>query len=257
MIPEKEREALMRLTMCAREECGMCKYEEQCDNWDFRMELATKNMNILAEALRKTEPITHDDYIESENDYLEARCLNCNNAKACKEKHWDGCVYEPKYEGNCSEKPNNCEDLQDWKDRMWTEAMRSCGFNVDGYRQGQPKTEPQTDIHGLTDCDFCKGENCEDCEGGKDEPPMDCKGCKHWKGGCDIEFPICKRDPVEDEPQLKEDGELEILTQTIEFPDTHQRFMFTRSIRADGDCLIIGDWEYKGKEDEPQTKRSE
>ena len=62
---------------------------------------------------------------------------------------------------------------------------------------------------------------------------------------------------VKDKPQLKEDGELEILTQTIEFPDTHQRFIFTRSIRADGDCLIIGDWEYKGKEDEPQTKRSE
>ena len=29
---------------------------------------------------------------------------------------------------------------------------------------------PQTDIHGLTDCDFCKKKNCEDCEGGKDEP---------------------------------------------------------------------------------------
>lgn len=33
---------------------------------------------------------------------------------------------------------------------------------------------PQTDIHGLTDCDFCKGKNCEDCEGGKDEPQTDC-----------------------------------------------------------------------------------
>ena len=49
----------------------------------------------------------------------------------------------------------------------------------------------------------------------------------------------------------------EIQTQVIEFPDTHQRFIFTRSIRTDGDSLIIGDWEYKGKEDEPQTKRSE
>jgi len=29
---------------------------------------------------------------------------------------------------------------------------------------------PQTDIHSLTDCDFCKEKNCEDCEGGKDEP---------------------------------------------------------------------------------------
>lgn len=43
----------------------------------------------------KTESITHDDYIESGNDYLEARCLNCNNAKACKENHWEGCKYEP------------------------------------------------------------------------------------------------------------------------------------------------------------------
>ena len=33
----------------------------------------------------------------------------------------------------------------------------------------EPKTE-QTDIHGLTDCDFCKEKNCEDCEGGKTEP---------------------------------------------------------------------------------------
>ena len=26
---------------------------------------------------------------------LTVRCLNCNNAKACKEKHWSGCIYEP------------------------------------------------------------------------------------------------------------------------------------------------------------------
>ena len=55
MIPEREREALMRLTMCAREECFMCKYQSEC-NFDFQYELATKNMNILAEVLRKYEP---------------------------------------------------------------------------------------------------------------------------------------------------------------------------------------------------------
>lgn len=33
---------------------------------------------------------------------------------------------------------------------------------------------PQTDIHDLTDCDFCKDRNCKDCEGGKDEPQTDC-----------------------------------------------------------------------------------
>ena len=26
---------------------------------------------------------------------LTAKCLNCHNAKACKENHWDGCIYEP------------------------------------------------------------------------------------------------------------------------------------------------------------------
>ena len=54
MIPEREREALMRLTMCARDECIMCKYHKECDS-DFQYELATESMNILAEALRKTE----------------------------------------------------------------------------------------------------------------------------------------------------------------------------------------------------------
>ena len=56
MIPEREREALMRLTMCARIECDICIYKgdsiEKCD------ERITKNMNILADALRadrKTE----------------------------------------------------------------------------------------------------------------------------------------------------------------------------------------------------------
>lgn len=57
MIPEREREALMRLTMCAREECRICMYQKRCD-FDFQYELATNNMNILADALRadrKTE----------------------------------------------------------------------------------------------------------------------------------------------------------------------------------------------------------
>lgn len=40
MIPEKEREALMRLTMCARHDC---------------IEEATKNMHILADALERKE----------------------------------------------------------------------------------------------------------------------------------------------------------------------------------------------------------
>ena len=71
------------------------KEEIQIEEYKRTFAEAYKQGFIDAMSVCKTEPITHDDYIESENDYLEARCLNCNNAKACKEKHWDGCVYEP------------------------------------------------------------------------------------------------------------------------------------------------------------------
>lgn len=54
MIPERECEALMRLTMCARLECSMCVYEDKCD-FDFQYKTATSCMNILADALCKTE----------------------------------------------------------------------------------------------------------------------------------------------------------------------------------------------------------
>ena len=50
MIPEKEREALMRLTMCARIECLLCKYSHEYDDVQCR-ELQTKCMSILANAL--------------------------------------------------------------------------------------------------------------------------------------------------------------------------------------------------------------
>ena len=66
MIPEREREALMRLTMCAREECIMCEYHKECD-FDFQYETATRCMNILADALRKTEPtISKMEQVEDE-----------------------------------------------------------------------------------------------------------------------------------------------------------------------------------------------
>ena len=48
-MTEEVREALMRLTMCAREECGMCKYKDDCD-FDKQYEMATKNMNTVLNA---------------------------------------------------------------------------------------------------------------------------------------------------------------------------------------------------------------
>lgn len=87
MIPEREREALMRLTMCARGECPMCKYEEQCDNWDFRMELATKNMNILADALRVADTPQTEETCERCVYVRESQwCQGCNGTP----KRWDG-----------------------------------------------------------------------------------------------------------------------------------------------------------------------
>ena len=49
-MTEEVREALMRLTMCAREECDMCKYKEKC-GFEFQYNISTENMNTLLDAL--------------------------------------------------------------------------------------------------------------------------------------------------------------------------------------------------------------
>jgi len=74
-INEREREALMRLTMCVRGECPMCKYEERCDD-DFRMELGTENMNILADALLR-QPKQGEWIAITQNNYSEWKCSEC------------------------------------------------------------------------------------------------------------------------------------------------------------------------------------
>lgn len=51
---DKERDALLRLTMCARHECEICKYENEFTHSQC-YELQTKCMNILAELLDKQE----------------------------------------------------------------------------------------------------------------------------------------------------------------------------------------------------------
>ena len=95
-------------------------------------ELTDECIDKIADAVVKklraeqTEPIPHDDYIESGNDHLKARCLNCNNAKACKEKHWEGCVYEPKDEKTCD--LTECKEMEKLRealtanDIIWTDA---------------------------------------------------------------------------------------------------------------------------------------
>ena len=110
MIPEKEREALMRLTMCAREECIMCKYHKECD-FDYQYETATRCMNILADALRKTDPNCSEkpnncEYAEnSSGDVWECGCfLDTYCEHQIYDRNPDGtiniveCGYEPKDE---------------------------------------------------------------------------------------------------------------------------------------------------------------
>lgn len=60
MIPEKEREAIMRLTMCARRQCMCCKYRGNRKRATVQLpehcqKRITENMNILAEALDRRE----------------------------------------------------------------------------------------------------------------------------------------------------------------------------------------------------------
>ena len=78
MIPEKEREALMRLTMCARKECAMCIYHGN----GFPMEcyeVATNAMNILAEALRKDESQNCDTCKYKDLNSYEGACDDCTD----------------------------------------------------------------------------------------------------------------------------------------------------------------------------------
>ena len=55
---EQVREALMRLSMCARKECEICKYKDRPKTElpsDDCKERSTKNMNILADVCLRAE----------------------------------------------------------------------------------------------------------------------------------------------------------------------------------------------------------
>ncbi|MBQ1293137.1 MAG: hypothetical protein IIY21_03820 [Clostridiales bacterium] len=118
-----------------------------------------------------------------------------DNLKVCIEEHpivadWLVEIADRKTE-NSSEKPNNCEDLQDWKDRMWAEAIVteptiSKMEQVDKDINVRSKTEPEID--GAIDearfkahCMNCQRDvadiKCLDCDGDKyfikDEPQTD------------------------------------------------------------------------------------
>ena len=58
MIPEPEREAILRLTMCARRNCEICKYGPKKPRVKLTYkcsEVIRENMNLLAKACEREE----------------------------------------------------------------------------------------------------------------------------------------------------------------------------------------------------------
>ncbi len=111
-----------------------------------------KNTTFDTVADRKTEPTI------SKMEQVDKPQTDCN-----------GCKFVGTYDtefpcANCSRK------TKDYYAKDEPQTVRS---NLEPFRVD----EPQTEIHGLTDCDFCKGKNCEDCEGGKDEPQTEMPRC--------------------------------------------------------------------------------
>ena len=105
MIPEREREALMRLTMCAREECAMCKYKDTCD-FDFQFKTATNCMNILADALRNCSEKPNNSTCSKMEQVETMSCQECAHWEHGAGNHYycallemrQECYFEPKGE---------------------------------------------------------------------------------------------------------------------------------------------------------------
>ena len=150
---EKELDQFLHgisLSLLSKKSAQHWRYDEETAKEIEWLEVLERKVRA-DKADRKTEP-THD--------------LRTKTHECVKDTH-------DKTSPNRSEKPNNCEDLQDWKDRMWAEAI---------------VTEPT----------ISKMEQVE---------TMSCQECKHWKYvsnyGWDCEFESvedCKYEP-KDEPQ--------------------------------------------------------
>lgn len=134
MIPEREREALMRLTMCAREECIMCEYQRKC-NFDFQYELATESMNILADALRKTEPSSSEK--PNNCEHITEDGVTCAKYPAC-----DDCLDNPLNKVKGSKRLVKGSEQTDCQTCKW---WSSYGYCVHRECKGY---EPQTEREG-------------------------------------------------------------------------------------------------------------
>lgn len=90
----------------------VCKYEPTTQNSNLTFEIDTPQTEICDTCKYRSSNVfgnwcvgrdTCDRYeADTPQKELTAKCLNCHNAKACKEKHWDGCIYEPQ---------TDCDDI--------------------------------------------------------------------------------------------------------------------------------------------------
>lgn len=77
VMTEEVREALMRLTMCAREECSICKYENDC-GYDKQVEMATENMDTIINAFTERPKGEWVEEVNDEGEFIRSwHCSNC------------------------------------------------------------------------------------------------------------------------------------------------------------------------------------
>ena len=63
--------------------CDDCLYTDTCDSKEFFYACTSK------------ATVSKMENVDEPQTQLKAKCLECNNSKACKENHWQGCRYEP------------------------------------------------------------------------------------------------------------------------------------------------------------------
>ena len=83
---------------------GHCMDDDQPEEWIYSGDGRPKACPLIEVADRKTEnnseetnnsTISKMEQVDEPQTQLTAKCLECNNSKACKENHWEDCRYEP------------------------------------------------------------------------------------------------------------------------------------------------------------------
>jgi hypothetical protein len=204
----------------------------------------------MLEERRMTEIKLTKRYPNSrEEDITDAFMRGYEIGKEQEHRWWSTFCANCKDEPNSSEKPNNCEDLQDWKDRMWAEAIVteptiSKMEQVDKDTNVRSKTEPLT--CSFSDCDNFKNPDyarCIECKRKQIEPKTEPQAIKAFQDFYGIKA----------EPTLKEMVE----PQTERWSEEEHKAFYTflwNTINPNEMQDYIEMFETK---DEPQTERSE